>query len=116
MSDLERAPIYAHIEPTTACNLRCGSCPRIEFVKKSGDGKVSTMNVERLEALLARFPSLEEVKFQGLGEPFLAANAVELTTTLKRTLDDGRIVMITSAAWPEKVDVAAMNRKNTRTA
>ena len=41
VSDLERAPIYAHIEPTTACNLRCGSCPRIEFVKKSGDGKVS---------------------------------------------------------------------------
>ena len=103
----ERVPIYAHLEPTTVCNLDCGSCPRMEFVRKSGDGKVATMDVERLEAMIAQFPALQEVKFQGLGEPFLAHNIVELTDTLKQRLDDGRIVLITNAAWPDRIDVAA---------
>lgn len=103
--DEERVPIYAHIEPTTVCNLNCGSCPRLEFVRKTGDGKVATIACERLERLLVHFPALEEVKFQGLGEPFLAHNMVELAETLNQRMNDGRIVMITSAAWPERVDV-----------
>lgn len=98
-------PVFAVIEPTSICNLSCSMCIRAEVVKTI-PGYIATLTPERIAEIAAALPGLQEVKFQGLGESFLAPNAAALLRCLKTHRPALRVVMITNALWPRHTPVA----------
>lgn len=59
-------PIYLHIEPTGACNLKCTLCARTTSITR----EMSHMSFERFKKVLDEVDPLY-VAFIGFGEPFL---------------------------------------------
>lgn len=100
-------PIWATIEPTDICNLACPSCTRQEVIVRS-DKRPASLTRERLAVIANELPGLVEVKFHGLGEPFLAPNATELFGGIKGAYPELHLVSITNATWPKHVDVAGI--------
>ncbi len=94
-----KMPIWAAIEPTNICNLKCPSCSRQEFVHNKDNGRIGTLHKNHLKLILKQLPFLKEVKFHGLGEPFLAPNFDSLLKTLKNTIKNVHVVTTTNAAW-----------------
>ena len=76
---LRSFPLGIDLEPTTRCNLRCQACQQNE-----GDWTPNDLSVERLERLLDQLPHLEQIKFQGMGEPLLHDRFGELVARIKR--------------------------------
>jgi radical SAM protein with 4Fe4S-binding SPASM domain len=66
-----KQPIYAQIEPTAECNLRCLMC--IQRFRMGGPrrGPEAFMAWEIFEQILADFTDLERLHLQGTGEPLL---------------------------------------------
>ena len=62
-------PRHIQIEPTVRCNLHCITCTRDSVIDSY---KKMDMTLEDIDTILALFPNLRAVKFQGLGEPLLA--------------------------------------------
>ena len=80
-ANVKSAPVSMHIEPTTACNLRCTTCGRTY----SSDLNLGTMALDVFKEILNQFPFLlgsHQVQtgllMTGLGEPFLNKNLVEM--------------------------------------
>lgn len=65
------------VEPTTRCNLNCTYCTKKEPIRD--------LSVDTLTTILDRHPKIKLLKLQGLGEPFLAPNIVELCKTAKES-------------------------------
>lgn len=64
------------VEVTGACNLACRMC-LVRYRPKLDRGEAS-FPLDRFVALLDRLPRLEEVTLQGLGEPLLHPDLVEM--------------------------------------
>ncbi len=105
----EPSPVFALIEPTDVCNLACPMCSREEVLKKSGKAP-SSLGLESLEHIARHIPTLKEIKFHGLGEPFLTRNAPKIFSRLKELWPGVHVVTITNVTWPDFVDVQAILR------
>lgn len=88
---LAESPVYLMLEPTTKCNLHCRMCPHDEL-KDIGD-----MDYSLFLNILEQLPALNTIKFQGLGETYLAKDAIRmLEYCTKRGID---VVSITQCLW-----------------
>lgn len=63
---------HVQIEPTIRCNFQCLTCSRPMDMAKTHE-KVD-LEPEEMEQILRTLPSLQTIKLQGLGEPFLHPN------------------------------------------
>lgn len=95
---LAASPNYLMIEPTNKCNLKCKMCSR-EELKDIGD-----MDLELFQKILDTLPEVRTVKFQGLGEAYLANNAIKMLECCKKRGID--VVSITNCLWPKYIDIA----------
>jgi len=59
-------PLFAQIEPTTRCNLKCRMC-----VTATPNHKNNNLRFEEFRSVIDKLPSVVCVNIQGNGEPFL---------------------------------------------
>jgi pyrroloquinoline quinone biosynthesis protein E len=59
-------PLTLDIEPNNHCNFRCAHCQVTHWDKPKAD-----LNLESFARMLGQFPRLQQIKLQGMGEPFL---------------------------------------------
>ncbi len=85
------SPKYLMIEPTNRCNLNCRMCSRNEL-QDIGD-----MELPLFQHALEQLPEVTTVKFQGLGEAYLAKSWREMLELLAQR--NIKIVSITNALW-----------------
>ena len=66
-------PIKMDIEPTTGCNFRCTMCEVSQpgFIKRN-------MNLETFEKIILENKQLLSIRLQGLGEPFVNKNFINM--------------------------------------
>lgn len=64
-------PTHIQLESTVRCNLHCITCTRDQVI---GSYKKMDMSLDEIDHVLALFPALRSIKFQGLGEPLLTKN------------------------------------------
>lgn len=64
------------IEPTNRCNLKCSIC----FHTFSEDLVEKDLSCLEFKAIIHRFPTLERVFLQGLGEPFLNPELLDMVS------------------------------------
>jgi MoaA/NifB/PqqE/SkfB family radical SAM enzyme len=79
------------IEVTTLCNLFCQECSRTIAVQ-AGTWKDKHLSLENFEKLIANSPPAEILVLQGVGEPTLNPELVEITTAARAS---GRFKYIT---------------------
>lgn len=65
------SPIYAQVEVTTACNLRCSTCREHADLFSPEVADERSMSLAQFEAILRQLPYLEFVCLQGVGEPLM---------------------------------------------
>jgi len=70
-----------YIEPTTRCNLACGTCIRNTWREPLGDMDIAVF--DRLVAQLKRFPHIESVMFGGFGEPTVHPDILRMIAAVK---------------------------------
>lgn len=104
METKNNLPIWASIEITDICNLECPTCPRTEIIKR-GDTLTGYLTIDKLDIIKSQLPDLKEIKFQGLGEPFLTPKAHEKFHYLKKLYPNTQVLSITNAAWKDNVEV-----------
>ncbi len=83
-------PIFANIEITTFCNLRCRHCAR-SILRPTEE----MMSSDLFEKLLDRLPSAYRVTLVGLGEPLLHPQLSKLISIAKAS--GRRVGMVTNA-------------------
>ena len=84
-------PNYLMIEPTNKCNLKCQMCSREELTD------IGDMEYELFIKVMEELPEIKTVKFQGLGEAYLAKDAIRMLEYCKsRNID---VVSITNCLW-----------------
>lgn len=83
-------PDFLQIEITTACNFKCITCSR-ESLPDSRLNK--SVSIETIGKLLDDLPELKVVKLQGLGEPLMSPNIVEVIDFIR--LKNKRISIVT---------------------
>ncbi len=66
-------PVHLDIEPNNTCNFRCPHCQVTYWDKER-----AYLDRARFGAILDQFPGFFRVKLQGMGEPLLNGNLVEL--------------------------------------
>ena len=71
-------PKRIDIEPTIRCNFRCPICQRTYWSRKAND-----MSLDQFRVIIRQFPDLERMKIQGMGEPLLNINLVEMINCAK---------------------------------
>jgi len=81
-------PIYALIEPTNNCNLKCETCIRHDLPFGFGD-----MSFENYKIIINKLKGLIRVHLQGQGEPFLHKDIFRM---INYASDKGIIVTTTS--------------------
>lgn len=64
-------PTHIQLESTVRCNLHCITCTRDQVI---GSYKKMDLSLDEIDHVLALFPDLRAIKFQGLGEPLLTKN------------------------------------------
>ena len=64
-------PTHIQLESTVRCNLHCITCTRDQVI---GSYRKMDMSLDEIDHVLALFPDLQSIKFQGLGEPLLTKN------------------------------------------
>jgi len=72
-------PLGIDLEPTTRCNLRCFACQRREK-----DWPENDLPFDLFVRILDQLPHLEQIKLQGIGEPFLHPRFFDLVREAKR--------------------------------
>lgn len=75
-------PTTLQLEVTASCNLRCPMCLVAYRPRQRRHG--ASVRVDELERLLDEVPSVRDLTLQGLGEPLLAPDIVELVRTAAR--------------------------------
>jgi radical SAM protein with 4Fe4S-binding SPASM domain len=71
-------PLYAQIETTRGCNLQCQVCGLSHYHVNAGH-----MSLENFEYILDQLEDVQEVMLQGLGEPLLNPDFVEIVQAAK---------------------------------
>ncbi|MBE9503514.1 MAG: radical SAM protein, partial [Proteobacteria bacterium] len=61
---VDETPIHIQLEPTTACNLACITCPHEEYVKRA-----KHMTLDEFKRIFDQIKPLK-VTLSGFGEPF----------------------------------------------
>lgn len=61
------------IEPTNKCNFACKMCRRTNWQRDNGD-----ISVKNFGNIIYKIPHVENIHIQGMGEPFLHPNILEL--------------------------------------
>lgn len=90
------SPNYLMIEPTNKCNLRCQMCSREEL------SDIGDMDYDLFLKIMEELPDIKTVKFQGLGEAYLAKDAIKMLEYLKKRNID--VVSITNCLW-KQIDI-----------
>src|SRR3954451_14768464 len=75
-------PRELQVEVTGACNLSCRMC-LVSYRPKLGR-KQAAMPLDRLVGLLDELPGLERLTLQGLGEPLLCPDLVDMVAAPKQ--------------------------------
>ena len=70
-----------YIEPTTRCNLACGTCIRNTWREPLGDMDIAVF--DRLVTQLKKFPHVESVMFGGFGEPTVHQDILTMIAAVK---------------------------------
>lgn len=68
-------PIFAQIEPTTRCNFNCETCTRSSISQSRLNRDLTVDNFQRI---ISQVPTIQTIKIQGMGEPFLNQNLKEI--------------------------------------
>src|SRR3989338_173908 len=92
--------VFASIEPTNNCNLDCVTCTRSYLLKEYPEYKIGSIDRNFLGKVRQILPDLMEIKFHGLGEPFLAKETVFLHKRLRKLYPKANLISITNAAMP----------------
>lgn len=87
-------PKYALIEPTSICNLRCVSCFREDLLKNGMP--VGSIDRDFLKELYSTLPSLEHIRFHGMGELFLLKEYYVFLEDLRRYYPRAWIELVTN--------------------
>ncbi len=98
--------IFASIEPTNNCGLDCVTCSRSYLLRTFPQFKIGSINVRFLDKIRDILSNLTEIKFHGLGEPFLAKDTVLLHKRIRELYPKANLISITNAAmlnFPLKV-------------
>lgn len=66
-------PISIDVEPTNRCNFRCPYCQLTYWSKKNID-----LSLSSFKTILAQFPNLNFLKLQGIGEPLLCKDFIDM--------------------------------------
>ena len=66
-------PPRIDLEPNNTCNLRCRHCQVTHWAKPAAH-----LNLPAFTRILSQFPGLLSIKLQGMGEPFLNRELVEM--------------------------------------
>lgn len=91
IQQLTKSPKYLMLEPTTKCNLNCVMCPHNE-IEDIGD-----MDYGLFLKIMEQLPDVKTIKFQGLGETYLAADSIRMLEYCnKRSID---VVSISQCLW-----------------
>lgn len=71
---------YLQLEPTNYCNLSCAFCNRKDVVSK-----LKHLELDELKIILEKLKGndIKDIKFQGLGEPFLNPQFADMCKLLK---------------------------------
>lgn len=91
---------FASIEPTNICNLECVTCSRTHILRKFPGLKVGSISLGFLDKIKEALPDLNEIKFHGMGEPFLAEDTVLLHKKIRKLYPKANLISITNAAIP----------------
>jgi pyrroloquinoline quinone biosynthesis protein E len=67
-------PHRIDLEPTTRCNLNCFFCQ----VPGWNRSLIKDLSIVDFKSIINKFPSLKSVKLQGMGEPFLNTEILEM--------------------------------------
>jgi radical SAM protein with 4Fe4S-binding SPASM domain len=79
LSSVPALPAFIDIEPNNYCNFRCPHCQVTYWSKPR-----TNLDEEKLNAVLAQFPSLINVKLQGMGEPLLNKQTLPMLEAIHR--------------------------------
>jgi len=71
LAEIYCLPTYLKVENTSACNLRCASCPRGQIRRIRRKASLSLGDVERIAAEM-RNCGVERLSYLNFGEPFLS--------------------------------------------
>ncbi len=88
---IAKTPNYLMIEPTNKCNLKCQMCSREELTD------IGDMDFELFLHIMKELPNIETIKFQGLGEAYLAKDAIKMLEYCKER--NINVVSITNCLW-----------------
>lgn len=88
-------PQFVAIENTSACNLRCTSCPRKQMPTLRRRTSMSLEDVQRIADDLKSLP-IRHIGYLGFGEPFLSKTIGEELAILRRVHPGVRITTSTN--------------------
>ncbi len=86
-------PVVIDIEPNNWCNYKCEHCQVTHWNKKK-----SKLSLDNFKKIIDQFPNLSKVKLQGMSEPFLYDQTIEMLEELERrkiattTTSNGQII------------------------
>ena len=66
-------PWSVDIEPTTRCNLTCPMCQLRAWTKPRRD-----LSLDEFKGIVNQFPGIAGIKLQGMGEPLLNAELIDM--------------------------------------
>lgn len=72
-------PGELYLETTNRCNLKCRTCPQYFGMPE----EFADLTPERVEAILAQFPTVRRVVLHGIGEPLLNPDLPAIITAVK---------------------------------
>ena len=93
-----------YVEPTSRCNLACGTCIRNTWKEPLGDMDIAVF--DRLTAQLKRFPHLESVMFGGFGEPTAHPDILRMIAAVKKL--GLRVEMVTNGTGLDEEMLAGL--------
>lgn len=70
-------PIFAQIEVTNVCNLRCFMCS-YSIEEWHRNNKPNMLSYQKFEFILKCMPSLKKIRLNGVGEPFLNKDFIKM--------------------------------------
>ncbi len=79
--DVVWQPFFLQLEPTTKCNLACNNCTRVALPSKR---KAVDLTFEQFITIIDKFTDLKRLQLQGLGEPILNKNILQMLKYAKQ--------------------------------
>jgi len=96
LADVCRLPQYLKVENTSACNLRCASCPRHQIRRLRRKPSLSLGEVERIAEEM-RDCGVETLSYLNFGEPFFSKTIRRELEIIRRINPDVFIEVSTNA-------------------